>query len=183
MEAADKYCDLLEIVALPHLTSGIFHDDDFIFQQDKSPIHTSKKGRKLLENKGVTVLEWPLRSPDINVIENVWGIIKAALARRGTHGASAETLWKAVQDEWNRLRSGYTSLHHSALNYHREILALLLDHEASANALDGRDCTRLHLAALTGNMDVVRMLLERGTSVSDANDVNEEHGTALHFAA
>ncbi|KAL3188957.1 hypothetical protein MRX96_003106 [Rhipicephalus microplus] len=105
---ADKYCDLLENVALLHLTSDIFHDDDFIFQWDKPPIHTSKKARKLLENKGVTVLEWPLQSPEINILKNVWGIIKAALARRGIDGASAETLWKTVQDEWNRLRMDRT---------------------------------------------------------------------------
>ncbi|KAL3217212.1 hypothetical protein MRX96_006113 [Rhipicephalus microplus] len=104
---ADKCCDLLENVALPHVTSDIFHDD-FIFQQDKSPIHTSKKARKLLENKGVTVLEWPPRSPHINIIEYVWGIIKAALARHGIHGASAKTPWKAVQDEWKRLRMDKT---------------------------------------------------------------------------
>nr|XP_037277637.1 LOW QUALITY PROTEIN: ankyrin repeat and SAM domain-containing protein 1A-like [Rhipicephalus microplus] len=79
--------------------------------------------------------------------------------------------------------SGYTSLHHSALNGHREIVALLLDHEASANAVDGRGCTPLHLAAWTGNLDVVRLLLERGPSVADPNHVNQEHETALHFAA
>ncbi|XP_075546132.1 uncharacterized protein LOC142579624 isoform X3 [Dermacentor variabilis] len=79
--------------------------------------------------------------------------------------------------------SGYTSLHHSALNGHREIVALLLDHEASANAVDGRGCTPLHLAAWTGNTDVVRLLLERGPSLADANHVNQERETALHFAA
>ncbi|KAH9373964.1 hypothetical protein HPB48_016611 [Haemaphysalis longicornis] len=79
--------------------------------------------------------------------------------------------------------SGYTSLHHSALNGHREIVALLLDHEASANAVDGRGCTPLHLAAWTGNTEVVRLLLERGPSLADANHVNQERETALHFAA
>ncbi|KAL1416734.1 hypothetical protein MTO96_000682 [Rhipicephalus appendiculatus] len=33
------------------------------------------------------------------------------------------------------------------------------------------------------NMDVVRLLLERGPSVADPNHVNQEHETALHFAA
>ncbi|XP_029833678.2 ankyrin repeat and sterile alpha motif domain-containing protein 1B [Ixodes scapularis] len=80
-------------------------------------------------------------------------------------------------------QSGYTSLHHSALNGHPEIVALLLDHEASANVVDGQGSTPLHLAAWTGNTDVVRLLLERGPSLANANHSNQEQETALHFAA
>ncbi|CAN7937244.1 unnamed protein product [Ixodes hexagonus] len=80
-------------------------------------------------------------------------------------------------------QSGYTSLHHSALNGHREIVALLLDHEASANVVDGQGSTPLHLAAWTGNTDVVRLLLERGPSLANVNHSNQEQETALHFAA
>lgn len=74
-------------------------------------------------------------------------------------------------------------MHHSALNGHREIVALLLDHEASANVVDGQGSTPLHLAAWTGNTDVVRLLLERGPSLANVNHANQEHETALHFAA
>ncbi|KAG0425913.1 hypothetical protein HPB47_026980 [Ixodes persulcatus] len=70
-------------------------------------------------------------------------------------------------------QSGYTSLHHSALNGHPEIVALLLDHEASANVVDGQGSTPLHLAAWTGNTDVVRLLLERGPSLANANHSNQ----------
>uniref|UniRef100_A0A2R5L4L3 Putative cask-interacting adaptor protein caskin n=1 Tax=Ornithodoros turicata TaxID=34597 RepID=A0A2R5L4L3_9ACAR len=80
-------------------------------------------------------------------------------------------------------QSGYTSLHHSALNGHRDVVALLLDHEASVNVVDNKGSTPLHLAAWTGNTDIVRLLLERGPSVPNVNHSNHERETALHFAA
>jgi len=45
--------------------------NDFVFQQDNTPIHKSpyikfKKTIKFLENSGIEVLDWPSQSPDLN---------------------------------------------------------------------------------------------------------------------
>ena len=52
---------------------------------------------------------------------------------------------------------------------HREVVQLLLAHEASTNILDVKGSSPLHLAAWTGNVDIVRLLLCHGPSVPNVN--------------
>lgn len=101
---ADKYSNILDTVGLPHITSHITPQHDCIFQHDRSPVHTAKKVDRLLQQRGVTVLMWPPQSPDLNIIENVWGRMKTSLSRLSLHGKSADDLWAAVNEEWERLK-------------------------------------------------------------------------------
>jgi ankyrin repeat protein len=57
---------------------------------------------------------------------------------------------------------------HSLVTY-REVVQLLLAHEASTNILDVKGSSPLHLAAWTGNVDIVRLLLCHGPSVPNVN--------------
>ncbi|KAJ3630726.1 hypothetical protein MTP99_011904 [Tenebrio molitor] len=78
--------------------------------------------------------------------------------------------------------SGYSALHHAALNGHREIVKLLLEHDASANIVDVKGSSPLHLAAWSGNVDIVRLLLS-GPSICNVNLTTKDDETALHCAA
>ena len=49
-----------------------------IFQQDSAPCHTSKVMMKWFQDNHVQLLkDWPPNSPDLNVIENCWALMKA----------------------------------------------------------------------------------------------------------
>lgn len=121
----EAYCSILDDVLFPYLLGGPFPDSDFILQHDNSPIHKSKKVAAFLELRDIAVLEWPAQSPDLNVIENVWGVMKSAMTGRQLHGLSADVPWIVVQEEWERLRSNASlcrSLYRSLQNRMKAVI-------------------------------------------------------------
>uniref|UniRef100_A0A3B1JZ19 Tc1-like transposase DDE domain-containing protein n=1 Tax=Astyanax mexicanus TaxID=7994 RepID=A0A3B1JZ19_ASTMX len=55
---------------------------DFIFQQDLAPAHAAKSTKDWFTKKQLEVLAWPANSPDLNVIENLWAIVKRKIRDR-----------------------------------------------------------------------------------------------------
>lgn len=102
---AETYSDIVEQVMLPYVLDGPFTDGVFLLQQDGAPIHTARSVTNLLDSLGIMRLDWPARSPDLNIIENVWGKMKKTLSKkRGLATATSEQLWEALKLEWENLR-------------------------------------------------------------------------------
>ncbi len=74
------YQEILEHFMLPS-ADKLYGDADFIFQQDLAPAHTAKGTKSWFNDHGVTVLDWPANPPDLNPIENLWGIVKRKMRR------------------------------------------------------------------------------------------------------
>ncbi|MBN3306983.1 ANS1A protein, partial [Amia calva] len=79
--------------------------------------------------------------------------------------------------------TGYTPLHHAALNGHSEVVEALLRNEALTNIADNKGCYPLHLAAWKGDQRIVRLLIHQGPSHPKLNEQNNDNETALHCAA
>ncbi|XP_017267040.1 ankyrin repeat and sterile alpha motif domain-containing protein 1B isoform X4 [Kryptolebias marmoratus] len=92
------------------------------------------------------------------------------------------SIWKGLNVNCTD-SSGYTPLHHAALNGHRDVVLKLLHFEASANVADSKGCFPLHLAAWRGDVDIVRILINHSRSHCNVNQQNHERETPLHCAA
>nr|XP_046221573.1 ankyrin repeat and SAM domain-containing protein 1A-like isoform X4 [Oncorhynchus gorbuscha] len=66
--------------------------------------------------------------------------------------------------------TGYTPLHHAALNGHSEVVEALLRNEALTNIADNKGCYPLHLAAWKGDQRIVRLLIHQGPSHPKLNE-------------
>ncbi len=91
------YQEILEHFMLPS-ADKLYGDADFIFQQDLAPAHTAKGTKSWFNDHGVTVLDWPANSPDLNHIENLWVIVKRK--RRDTRPNNAAELKATVKETW-----------------------------------------------------------------------------------
>lgn len=98
---SDKYIELLEDVLIKFGNSTL--GDTWTFQQDNAAIHTSKKVKKWFRDHSIPVLSWPARSPDLNPIENLWGILARAVYRDGKQFRSVSELKKKVEEEWSQI--------------------------------------------------------------------------------
>ena len=71
---------------------------NFIFQDDNCPVHRSHAVQERFQNSNVPRISWPLYSPDLNPIENVWAFMKKRLSQ-GVR--TWETLEEDVWETWN----------------------------------------------------------------------------------
>ncbi len=91
------YLEILEHFMLPS-ADKLHGEADFIFQQNLAPAHTDKGTKSWFNDHGVTVLDWPANSPDLNPIENLYGIVKRKI--RDTRPNSADDLKTAIKATW-----------------------------------------------------------------------------------
>ncbi|KAL0168320.1 hypothetical protein M9458_036542, partial [Cirrhinus mrigala] len=94
---AAVYQDVLEHFMLP-AADQLYGDADFIFQQDLAPAHSAKATSTWFKDHGLPVLNWAANSPDLNPIENLWGIVKRKM--RYARPNNAEELKATIRATW-----------------------------------------------------------------------------------
>jgi transposase len=94
------YTDLLEDVFIPFFEDL---DEDLVFQQDNASIHGSKLTTQWFQLKEIELLSWPSRSPDLNLIENLWRILASKVYANGRQFASMKELKARIKTCWEEI--------------------------------------------------------------------------------
>jgi transposase len=101
---SEKYIDIINNTVLPYVEDE-FPAENFYYYQDNSPIHRSRIVTQWLDRNFIPgqLVRPPPKSPDINPIENVWGMQKIRVADSGLYDSEDE-LWLSIADAWNDIR-------------------------------------------------------------------------------
>ena len=76
----------------PLITGG-----DYLFQQNNASCHASSALRSWFEASSMNHLNWPARSPDLNPIENLWGISAGEVHKNDTQNANKDKLTSSIE--------------------------------------------------------------------------------------
>ncbi|CAB5352342.1 unnamed protein product [Rhizophagus irregularis] len=95
---AEFYVEILEN-HIPEIDAML--GDDWRLQQDNDPKHTSRLAKEFLQNNVPEVMDWPSNSPDLNLIENLWAIVKGNVERRMPKNLNE--LESFMAEEWSAI--------------------------------------------------------------------------------
>lgn len=92
---SEKYIDMLNKSLLPFVKRGLK------FMHDGATIHRSELTSNWLKEKGIGVIDWPAHSPDLNPMENLWGILTRAVYSNGRQFKNKNDLKEEVIKQWS----------------------------------------------------------------------------------
>ena len=108
---AKRYVDILQHNLL-QTALHFYPQEHWWFQQDNAPQHKADISRRWFHNHGVDLLDFPPYSPDLNPIENLWGILKGRIEKRLAR--TTVEIERVLKEEWEALdKELLTSLAHS----------------------------------------------------------------------
>lgn len=98
---SECYTELLDAVLIPFLED--FMDENAVFQQDNASIHASRHTKNWLNERNVSVLDWPACSPDLNPIENLWGYLARKVYENGRQFSNLSSLKVEIKNCWRSI--------------------------------------------------------------------------------
>ncbi|KHJ84698.1 putative transposase [Oesophagostomum dentatum] len=81
-------------------------EQEYRFQQDNARIHVSRNAAAFLNEHRIPVLYWPPCSPDLNPIENLWGILARKVYANNKQYRTMNGLRLAVVQAWDAIEPG-----------------------------------------------------------------------------
>ena len=102
-QTAESYIKTLNDFLLPAIPED--RRGTMIFQQDNATVHTAHLTKMWLLYQNIKTIDWPAHSPDLNPIENVWGLLSRRVYANGRFFSSTHELKSSISTEWQNLKS------------------------------------------------------------------------------
>jgi len=73
-------------------------------QQDNAPIHVAKSTVRYFEDRNINLFRnWPAKSPDMNIMENIWSILARQVYAGGRQYDQTNELVNAIEKAWKTI--------------------------------------------------------------------------------
>ena len=102
---SESYCEVPETTCIPWAAETC--GEEWVFQHDGASTHRSNYTKNYLKSKKVEVLPWPAKSPDLNIIENVWRVMARKVYEDGRQFSNVEELGEKILDAWDSITVEY----------------------------------------------------------------------------
>lgn len=120
---SQKYLEILEQVAFPSIEAQFGEVENIVFMHDNSAIHTARVILDFFALNHIKILNHPPKSPDLNLIENIWAIMerdRSQLIQKTQAGLNEHVL-----NRWENLRGRpdiFENLYNSLINRYRYVI-------------------------------------------------------------
>ncbi|CAG2213846.1 unnamed protein product [Mytilus edulis] len=101
-----KYIEIIDNNLWPVVVRH-FPDDNYVFQDDNAPVHRARSVQDFRRETGLKSMNWPAQSPDLNIIENCWWVLKRELQKRTQNINNTKDLEREIRDIWDKLTVTY----------------------------------------------------------------------------
>ena len=96
-------------------------NEQWYYQQDNDPKHRSALVSTFFHENGITVLDHPPYSPDLNPIENLWKIVRTRVDDRMPR--TIDEIKQFWEDEWSKTtKEERTKLTHSMIRRFKAVI-------------------------------------------------------------
>ena len=96
---ANRY---IEEVHHEHIVPFVPHiGENFVLMHDNARLHAAHCVSNFLEEVGIVILYWPVRSPGLNPIQHVWDMLGKRLQQR--YFTTVDELKIALIEEWEAI--------------------------------------------------------------------------------
>ena len=92
-----------EDIPLPHVVPFLQVHPDMTLQHDNVTTHTARSVRDFLQDRNVSALSRPAKSPDLHPIEHIWDLLDWRVRARAIPPRNVRELAGALVEEWSNI--------------------------------------------------------------------------------